>query len=557
MKNVNAKPATRFTWGEYGLESIVWRDGFASFQKAISRAARKAHFQWLVTLQGSARVRVRDQHYYLRSGTLYGSDQFKDAIFSKESEDFEFVLVQFSGTAAAKYNKYLVSHYGHYHLDGLDDALRRCVDSIAKRRLQSADLTEDWLEGYEFFCLLHERLSSIAVAPRRILELNPDGEELMALSRYSMSELAALQGYSSSQLSRKLKERWGENPSKVLQLSRLKKGARLLLTSDLSVSDIASAIGYGSDIAFCNAFKKSYDVSPAAYRHQGRAKGQADQESISVSEGSAKRDRYRIRFGPFFQMSPATHSFSPPQSFDLRFFSSWKSVTINLTLIGESILDVGNERIHAGPGTIIIHPRPMKGQYRRVESCREFYSVSLHTQGDLAYDYLRWLTRAYGFVYRAPLDNPILHESKEFLGLVTREHVKITYTEMSYKFGRWLRGLQDVARQYLDTNEGSRVSIFDFEMFDAIEARTFQEYAGLLGYSRSHLSRKMSKLSEATPHRVFYQTKYHLALRLVAETDLPIKDIAVEHLKMSQRVFNYAFKRWTSMTPTEFRKLHR
>ncbi|MEV0584380.1 helix-turn-helix domain-containing protein [Nonomuraea sp. NPDC050310] len=50
---------------------------------------------------------------------------------------------------------------------------------------------------------------------------------------------------------------------------RLSTAARLLRDTDAALSEIAAAIGYGSEFAFANAFKREYGTAPGKYRRQG------------------------------------------------------------------------------------------------------------------------------------------------------------------------------------------------------------------------------------------------------------------------------------------------
>jgi two-component system response regulator YesN len=47
---------------------------------------------------------------------------------------------------------------------------------------------------------------------------------------------------------------------------RLSKAADLLMGTDLSVGQIADAVGYGDASQFAKSFKRMYGVSPSRYR---------------------------------------------------------------------------------------------------------------------------------------------------------------------------------------------------------------------------------------------------------------------------------------------------
>lgn len=75
-------------------------------------------------------------------------------------------------------------------------------------------------------------------------------------------------GLSRVQLFRKTKVLLGDSPNNIIQQIRLKKAAQLLLSSQLSVSEIAYQTGYSSPGYFATAFKGKYDCSPSEWRER-------------------------------------------------------------------------------------------------------------------------------------------------------------------------------------------------------------------------------------------------------------------------------------------------
>ena len=63
-----------------------------------------------------------------------------------------------------------------------------------------------------------------------------------------------------------------EPPMSYLTRWRLQLGAQMLGTTNHSVAQIASEVGYESEAAFNRAFKREFEVPPARFRTQLRAK---------------------------------------------------------------------------------------------------------------------------------------------------------------------------------------------------------------------------------------------------------------------------------------------
>ncbi len=63
----------------------------------------------------------------------------------------------------------------------------------------------------------------------------------------------------------------GEPPLTYLTRHRMRLAARQLASSALSVGKVADAVGYASEAAFSQAFKREYGVSPSVWRQQRQA----------------------------------------------------------------------------------------------------------------------------------------------------------------------------------------------------------------------------------------------------------------------------------------------
>ena len=60
----------------------------------------------------------------------------------------------------------------------------------------------------------------------------------------------------------------GETPLAYLQQHRLRLASQLLKQGQLSIQQIAHQVGYSSETAFSQAFKKQFEMSPSLYRNQ-------------------------------------------------------------------------------------------------------------------------------------------------------------------------------------------------------------------------------------------------------------------------------------------------
>lgn len=82
----------------------------------------------------------------------------------------------------------------------------------------------------------------------------------------SLTEAARLLHYDFYWLSREIKNRTGKTYTEHLQEKRLSQAAFLLKNTDLSVEEIALAVGYENKSYFHRIFNEKYKVSPKKYR---------------------------------------------------------------------------------------------------------------------------------------------------------------------------------------------------------------------------------------------------------------------------------------------------
>jgi AraC-like DNA-binding protein len=101
---------------------------------------------------------------------------------------------------------------------------------------------------------------------------------------WSVESLAGRVGLSRSAFAARFTGLVGEPPMQYLTRVRLTRGALLLRTHSIPLSDVARAVGYESEVTFGKAFKRCFGVSPGNYR-QGKR--------LPV-DGSAASDRVEM-----------------------------------------------------------------------------------------------------------------------------------------------------------------------------------------------------------------------------------------------------------------------
>jgi AraC-like DNA-binding protein len=86
---------------------------------------------------------------------------------------------------------------------------------------------------------------------------------------WTVAGLGAHAGLSRAAFSRRFTALVGRPPLAYLTWWRLTTATRLLHVSDAPLSVVARQVGYGSEFAFANAFKRQFNIAPGHYRRNG------------------------------------------------------------------------------------------------------------------------------------------------------------------------------------------------------------------------------------------------------------------------------------------------
>ena len=81
----------------------------------------------------------------------------------------------------------------------------------------------------------------------------------------NVDSLATYMNMSRSTLYRKIKEISDMSPNQLINISRLKKAAHLLKTTDLKIYEISESVGFRSQTSFGRSFQKQFNMTPSQY----------------------------------------------------------------------------------------------------------------------------------------------------------------------------------------------------------------------------------------------------------------------------------------------------
>jgi len=102
--------------------------------------------------------------------------------------------------------------------------------------------------------------------PERHLLRAKDLADARYFEPLDVDDLASAAGLSRFHFSREFRRAFGESPHAYLLTRRLERAATLLTTTDRSVAEICFEVGLQSLGSFTTSFKRTYGLSPAAFR---------------------------------------------------------------------------------------------------------------------------------------------------------------------------------------------------------------------------------------------------------------------------------------------------
>ena len=109
----------------------------------------------------------------------------------------------------------------------------------------------------------------MAHPPARNLVRAKDLVDLRYAGPIGVDEMAAVAGYSRAHFTREFRAAFGETPRAYLLTRRLERAAALLRSTDWPVQEVCWAVGLSSVGSFTTTFKRSFGMTPTAWRDSG------------------------------------------------------------------------------------------------------------------------------------------------------------------------------------------------------------------------------------------------------------------------------------------------
>ena len=234
-------------------EYIVERDNWSSYLfMHVKRGKMKIHYE--------------DKEFIATENTFVFLNCYKPHRYQAE-EDAIFDWFHFSGNASDDYFELIFTRSGCVFSTGNNIVISECMTSILNMA-ENDPLDEDAIS-----IMIHKILSEL-----RRLSNQADESQIKSIRNainylenhyqepLNLADLAKCAGLSSFHFSRVFKKHMGISPYQYLISYRINNAKKLLHNTNLSVQEIAFAIGFNSVPHFIQIFKKYTNLSPKKFR---------------------------------------------------------------------------------------------------------------------------------------------------------------------------------------------------------------------------------------------------------------------------------------------------
>ncbi|WP_107839918.1 AraC family transcriptional regulator [Metasolibacillus meyeri] len=267
----------------YEAYTLLWENTYAKVKKmeykhhtttAIKQTMK--HSAFLIITEGEVDLLIGQQPYRVQQFSIFHVGK-SELLQVKTAKSFSYYMIYYKGDVL-----YVDAFIQHLHIEYRPfHTSFSCVPAnpIAIELLLQ-DMYIKWKTGsfqehlfvkalfYELIYRIFQELTEGNGKPHEIdlaetarLYLEQHVHEAI-----TMQKLADSLKISTRHLLRIFKERYGEGPQNYLQQLRIELAKHYLQSNQLSIKEVATALGYEDEYYFSRAFKKQVQIAPSTYR---------------------------------------------------------------------------------------------------------------------------------------------------------------------------------------------------------------------------------------------------------------------------------------------------
>ncbi len=223
------------------------------------------------TLVGEGRLDFAGTRYSLRPGqTMLVTMPHDHRYFLERGGNWEYFWFLLSGREALRLARAVVDISGpvlSLPAPLVDRLAGHCLSLLAATGLAPGQFST---EAYGALSVLHDAVAAESQAgaaplPAELARILPFVEGNLG-SNLSVEELALVAGISRAHFVRRFTEATGQAPSTFVLSRRLERVERLLLATEMTVSDVAQLTGFSDGNYLAKVFRRERGMSPLEFR---------------------------------------------------------------------------------------------------------------------------------------------------------------------------------------------------------------------------------------------------------------------------------------------------
>lgn len=254
--------------------------------KMLYLAASKYEGDWLCNLhthhftelffitKGKGEFQVEDKRFPVRENNLIIiNPHIEHTEYSTEDSPLEYVVISIEGMTFEFDKQYAGQNYALYNCDNIKDN----VSFLLKMLLDEA---ENEIRDYDVVCQDLAEILLVYLMRRQNLHLHESldtkmSKECGAAKRYidsnymeniTLDLLADLTHMNKFYLVHSFTKYTGLSPINYLTQRRIQVATELLSSTDFSIAQIATSVGFSSQSYFSQVFRKALGMTPVQYR---------------------------------------------------------------------------------------------------------------------------------------------------------------------------------------------------------------------------------------------------------------------------------------------------
>ena len=222
------------------------------------------------------------------------------------------------------------------------------------------------------------------------------------------------------------------------------------------------------------------------------------------------------------------------------------------TISGYVDYEEGGRATRIGPGTVLACMLPGRGTLVYRKGGIPWRRIYIGFKGTAATELFSHVIGNYGQIHELSETSNTVKLAENFCKLVAEQPLRTSQFWSSEAY-RWLNTWWEDCNAKHQTFQDARHENHGTPQLVAGNIRSVKEFAEKMGYSRSHLSRRLKKMWNRDPSEVMRQRRFEEAQRLLKNTTMTVNEVAGKAGFSSSSAFCAAFKARFKQSPLQYR----